>query len=121
MELTPPQTMLVWALSGDLWFGRRELLTSMLSMDQPQHGRIHFATPDEAFFRQPIRTKIHYHPRQSAKGLPFFSFVPNYAMWFLCNKQRKDIDVLFLSIYICAYLDSLKFDYKYNESCSSWN
>jgi len=26
MELTPPQTMLVWALSGDLWFGRRELL-----------------------------------------------------------------------------------------------
>jgi len=26
MALTPPQTMLVWALSGDLWFGRRELL-----------------------------------------------------------------------------------------------
>ena len=23
---TFPQTMLVWALSGDLWFGRRELL-----------------------------------------------------------------------------------------------
>jgi len=28
MALTPPQTMLVWALSGDLWFGRRELLVA---------------------------------------------------------------------------------------------
>ena len=26
MALTPPQTMLVWAQSGDLWFGPRELL-----------------------------------------------------------------------------------------------
>ena len=30
MALTPPQTMLVWALSGDLWFGRRELLQVIL-------------------------------------------------------------------------------------------
>ena len=43
--------------------------TSMLGMEQPLHGRIYFATPDEAFFRQPIRTKIHYHPRQLAEGL----------------------------------------------------
>ena len=30
MALAPPQTMLVWALSGDLWFGRRELLSIFL-------------------------------------------------------------------------------------------
>jgi len=43
--------------------------TSMLGTEQLQHGRIHFATAAEAFFRQPIRTKIHYLPRQSAEGL----------------------------------------------------
>ena len=32
MALTPPQTMLVWALSGDLWFGRRELLQPVLNL-----------------------------------------------------------------------------------------
>ena len=35
MALTPPQTMLVWALSGDLWFGRRELL---LQAYKPKDG-----------------------------------------------------------------------------------
>ena len=43
--------------------------TSMLGMEQLLHGRIHFAKAAEAFFRQPIRTKIHYLPRQSAEGL----------------------------------------------------
>ena len=41
----------------------------MLGMEQLQHGRIHFATAAEEFFRQPIRTKIHTHLRQSAEGL----------------------------------------------------
>ena len=43
-------------------------------MDQLQHGRILIATAAEAFFRQPIRTKIYSHLRQSAEGLPNLNY-----------------------------------------------
>ena len=45
----------------------------MLGMEQLQHGRIHFATADEAFFGQPIQTKINIHPRQTTKRLRSFN------------------------------------------------
>jgi len=56
----------------------------MLGTEQLQHGRIHFATAAEAFFRQPIRTKIHYHLRQSAEWLQIF----NMQMWLIKEKME---------------------------------
>jgi hypothetical protein len=45
---------------------------SMLAMGQFQRGQSPLAIAAEAFFRQPIRIKIHAHLRQSAEGLRIF-------------------------------------------------
>ena len=47
MALTPPQTMLVWVLSGDLWFGRRELLFDVRLQGKPHARRPKLLTSDQ--------------------------------------------------------------------------
>ena len=62
---------------------------SVPGMEQLQHGRIRFATTDEAFFRQPIHAHIHTHPRQSAEELPQIVFLNETQRVLRLDRKRK--------------------------------
>jgi len=46
--------------------------TSMLGMEQLQHGRIHFPAVADTFFKQLTHAHIHTRSRQTAEGLRIF-------------------------------------------------